>query len=361
MNTDAALWLNILDKTGELFRTARSPEADKDLFPKISADLDAMAKMISPTGIFYLVFSGMTNVGKSTLFNALLGDTVAPTKNSAWSSTAVEYQYGESGKYELVIPQEKYRSLHKGFDTSRQLMAELNRFAVEGSIFQTREPLIVRFPCDLLRGGVTIVDTPGFGASDGIGDAPLHDDILLSYLKKRESCLRVFWIVKDNIDETSVAFFKDHLSAFCSDLVVNLTDDDDDGDGGFRDRFEALYKPAVGHAVRFHYINAKSAVRGMKNSDLELQKSSGLTDLKSYLSYFSSPEGRTHLVEKDLTSMFQGISDYLYSSNHYSCAFQPTAWGTLSSLLRQADSPALYRNFSQLEGDAKWQKRPYRS
>ena len=346
MNNDVLLWLDILDKTKELFLTAKCQDVSKEDINKIVADLDAMERMLAPKQHFSLAFSGMTNVGKSTLLNALLGDSVAPTKNCPWSSTAVEYQYS-SNKYEIVVPLENYRSLHRQFDTSQQLLSALKQFAVQGSAYQTDKPLVVRLPNELLCGDITIVDTPGFGATDGNDENALHDDVLLTYLKKREQTLRIFWIVKDNISESSVSFFKEHLAGSCSDLIVNLTDD---FEGDFINLFEERYKPAVGHTVHFHYVDAKTAAKAEKEGNIELQRKTGITDLKSYLSSFATPKGRTNLIEKDLLVFFQSVSDYLYLTNHYHCEWQPTAWGTLASLLMKTDSHELNRIFCELKG-----------
>ena len=302
--------------------------------------------MLSPDTHFTIAFSGMTNVGKSTLMNALLGDVVAPTKNTAWSSTAVEYQYSEDG-YEMIVPLEGFRSLHKRFPTSEDLLFELNQFAVEGSDFQTEQSLVVRIPNKLLKGGLTIVDTPGFGASDGSDENALHDDILLSYLEKRQDDLRVFWIVKDNINESALDFFKSHLSGFCTDLVVNLTDDDFSDDD--RKNFERTYKKSVGHTMRFHYINAKKAVKAEKKNDETMLESSGINRFKDYLTAFSSQENRTILVAEDLEAFFQELHDYLYLTNRFSCTWQRTSWGTLAALLRKTDSKGIQETFSRLE------------
>ncbi len=346
MNNSVPLWLDILDKTKELFLTLKSTEVSKEDISQIVADLDAMERMLEPNQHFSLAFSGMTNVGKSTLLNALLGDSIAPTKNCPWSSTAVEYHYSRN-KYEIVVPLENYKSLHRQFDTSHQLLSELKQFAVQGGAYQTNKPLVVGLPNELLRGDITIVDTPGFGATDGNDENALHDDVLLTYLKKREQNLRIFWIVKDNISESSVSFFKEHLADFCSDLIVNLTDD---FDGDFINQFEERYKPAVGHTVHFHYVNAKTAAKAEREGNIDLQRKTGITDLKSYLSSFSTPEGRTNLIEKDLRVFFQSVSDFLYLTNHYHCDWQPTAWGTLDSLLTKAESPELNRIFFKLKG-----------
>ena len=346
MNNNQMLWLDILDKSKELFLTANCPEINRENLTSILADLETFEKYLSINQNFTLAFSGMTNVGKSTLLNALLGDSVAPTKNCPWSSTAVEYQYLKD-KYEIIVPLINFKSIHKQFDTSAELLAELKKFAVHGSAYQTDKPLIVRLPNDLLLGDITIVDTPGFGASDGSNEDFLHDDVLISYLQKRKEQIRIFWIVKDNIGDSSISFYAKHLAKFCTDLIVNLTDEFDDE---FIKHFEELYKPAVGHTVRFHYVDAKTAIKAEKNNDMELLKKSGIIDLKSYLSSFSSTTGRIKLIEEDLTMLFQNISDFLYLTNHFSCTWQPTTWGTLSSLLRKVDSPNLYKKFLELKG-----------
>ena len=346
MNNDVPLWLNIIDKTKELILTAKCSDISQEDTKRIVADLDSMEIMLEPNQHFSLAFSGMTNVGKSTLLNALLGDSVAPTKNCPWSSTAVEYKYS-SNKYEIVVPLENYRSLHRQFDTSQQLLRELKQFAVQGGAYQTDKPLVVLLPNELLHGDISIVDTPGFGATDGNDENALHDNVLLTYLKKREHNLRIFWIVKDNISESSVSFFKEHLADYCSDLIVNLTDD---FDCDFIKQFEERYKPAVGHTIRFHYVDAKTAAKAEKEGNIDLQRKTGITDLKSYLSSFATPNGRTNLIEKDLQMFFQSVSDYLYLTNHYNCEWQPTAWGTLASLLMKSDSPELKLKFLELKG-----------
>jgi len=345
MNNDVRLWRDILDKTKELIVTSRCCEVSREDKGPILAELEDMDRMLDSDKHFSLAFSGMTNVGKSTLLNALLGDSVAPTKNCPWSSTAVEYRYSPDG-YEIIVPLPNFKSLHRRFDTSEDLLNELCQFAVQGCAYQTDNPLVVRLPNELLAGDIAIVDTPGFGAADGSTDVTLHDDVLLSYIKRRERDLRIFWIVKDNIGESSVTFFREHLADFCSDLIVNLTDDYDED---FTRQFEKLYKPAVGHTVRFHYVNAKAAVKAAKKQDMELQRKSGIDDLKLYLSSFSSAANRINLVKNDLGVLFQGIGDFLYVANHFSCDWQPTAWGTLSALLQTSGAEGLREKFLTLK------------
>ena len=197
-----------------------------------------------------------------------------------------------------------------------------------------------------LKGGLIIVDTPGFGASDGSDSNALHDVILLSYLKKRQDNLRVFWIVKDNINKSALDFFKSHLNTFCTDLVVNLTDDD------FceKDRmeFEKTYKKSVGHTMRFHYINAKKAVKAEQKNDEIMLNSSGINRFKEYLTSLSSLEKRTYLIAENLKVLFLEMQD-LFLINRFECFWQPTAWGTVKALLSKTHDQDLLDAFLTLE------------
>lgn len=348
MNNDVELWLDILDKTKNLIRTAHPIpseclDTEKE---RMICELDTLERMLSSDAHFSVAFSGLTNVGKSTLMNALLGDAVAPTKNATWSSTAVEYRYSEDG-YEMIVPLEGFKSIHKWFQTSEELLAELNQFAVQGSDFQTDQSLVVSIPNELLKDGLIIVDTPGFAATDGTSNKALHDNILFSYLKKREDCLRVFWVIKDNLDQKSLELFKDHLSKFCTDLVVNLSDDEFNEND--KKTFEKKYKKSVGHSIRFHYLNALSAVNAAAEKDGAMLEASGINRFKDYLSSFSSQEKRTGMVAEDLCNFFHEIRDYLYLTNHFSCTWLPTAWGTLKSLLKKTNNEELLATFSKLE------------
>lgn len=344
MNNDVDLWLEILDKTKQLFDNVQCVDNVYSVMQDAIVETEEIEKLLDRFQHFSLVFCGMTNVGKSTLLNAILGDIIAPTKNCPWSSTAVEYRYS-TDHYEIIVPFDKLKILHRSFSNSNALLNELKRFAVHNSAFQTDKPLVVKIPNPLLKGDVTIVDTPGFGAADGTSKDALHDAILLDYLKQREKNIRVFWIVKDNISDSALNFYKDKLSKKCSDLIVNITDD---FDNNFINSFEELYKPLVGHTVKFHYVDAKSAVKAQNNSNEELFDKSGISMLKDYLSVFSSSTGRTKIVAENLCNLFQSVSDYLYVTNRFSCTWQPTSWGTLYFLLQKANDTQLSKCFQNL-------------
>lgn len=348
MNKDINLWLDILDKTKELLQTPACEENARAGLSAMLQDVKNMERMLTPKRRFALAFSGLTNVGKSTLLNALLGDTVAPMKNCPWSSTAVEYRY--SADYEMLVPLEGFKTLHKKFDTATELLNELKNFSVEGSAYQTDKPLVVKIPNTLLQGDITIVDTPGFGATDGTSEAGEHDQILLDYLKKHAQDMRIFWIVKDNINELSVNFYKEHLSVLglCSNLIVNLTDDFDEE---FIREFEKHYRGAIGHTLKIHYVDAKSALLGTQKKSEKMLKKSGILELKNYLQAFSTPEGRISIVAENLCTLFQNIADFLYQTNSYTCEWLPTAWGTLQMLLEDSQNQELQQKFNILQGE----------
>lgn len=116
----------------------------------------ALAERIR-TGRFVIAVVGEFKRGKSTLVNALLGEDVVPTGVLPLTAVSIEISHGDPS------------TVVEFLDGSRQL---IDRSALAGYVSEELNPsntkgvarVLVRGPWPLLRGGVTLVDTPGIGS-----------------------------------------------------------------------------------------------------------------------------------------------------------------------------------------------------
>jgi len=140
--------------------------------PDLAARLAATGRALGETTT-HVVVIGDFKRGKSSLVNALVGSTVCPVDDNA--ATAVPTYVRHGGRAEADL-------LFAGDPPRRQSIAieEAGRFAVEagpggggaspgggGVSSESGDSELVgveiRIPCDLLAGGLVLVDTPGVG------------------------------------------------------------------------------------------------------------------------------------------------------------------------------------------------------
>ena len=155
-----------------------------------------------------IAFVGRSNVGKSTLINALLGFDIAPRRNGPYTAAIVEYRYHDKFSALLQYPHEPLIQ-SAGFDCCEKLKSFLINFSsVNECSTQAVAPyIIVRCPAEILKDKITIYDTPGFGATKGENENGLHDSIIIDFLSKNNFD-RLFWVLRDNPREEDLELFE---------------------------------------------------------------------------------------------------------------------------------------------------------
>lgn len=312
------------------------------------ADLTRMQQMLFSAEEYLVAFAGRTNVGKSTLLNALLGEYVAPARNRPYSALPVEYSYSESQSITLSFNND-FRKRERPFHTPEELVEQLTQLATEGGEAKAETKLLVHLRHPLLQGGVVIADTPGFGATDGTdSEAGLHDEVLVQYLTGTPALQRIFWITGDSGPaESELKFFFEHFSRRCLDLIVNLHDGNPCEER--RREFENKYRPELGVRMRFHYINAKAAVRACRNSDPQQEQASGLYALKEILQAMSTSAGREKQVLNELRELYIDIGIHFSRFLHKQMFWPPVQVGVVQQLLTKLEQDwDLYDVFSHV-------------
>ena len=113
----------LMDKSAVLDSNSDS----KKILNSVADEIRYLRKTITK-GHTDLSFVGKSNVGKSTIINALLGEKVAPSKNKPYTSAIVEYRFSE--QYSLIIknPGEELIFLQE-YDANESLVDAVKRNA----------------------------------------------------------------------------------------------------------------------------------------------------------------------------------------------------------------------------------------
>ena len=147
--------------------------------------LRSFSRRLSKVADRYVVaVVGLTNVGKSTFLNALLGSDLAPRRNGPCTSSVIEFHYGEK----LRVSATRRRSIHRhqwNCTSVEEVHERLVSIADDSGELAAADihSVKVEAPIHALQHGLIIADTPGFGAAQVGPREGSHEAALKSYLE----------------------------------------------------------------------------------------------------------------------------------------------------------------------------------
>ena len=200
---------NLCNLLSQLFAEGRQYNSD------VQTEMGAMLNFLCRTeqqlkkSVQRVALIGRSNVGKSTMLNAMLGCDVAPRRNGPYTAAVVEYQYDSKYSAILQYPNEPLVSIEDCGSAEELLRFLAEHAAVTEASTQTQTPrIIVKVPSPLLKNNLVVCDTPGLGATDGSNsEEGLHDDIVKDFLSN-EDCDQLFWVFKENPQRDEIDFIK---------------------------------------------------------------------------------------------------------------------------------------------------------
>lgn len=262
---------------------------------------------------FVLALVGWTNVGKSTLLNALLGYDLAPRRNGPCTAVPIEFESIKSEK-PFSFKTHRYHSIKvptHNCSSPDELRTKLDALANDagaqsGSAIRK---IVVQVPADILSERLVIADTPGFGAAQLGGAAGTHDETLRKYIV--EAAAQVLWVVlaEQGIGESELTFFNDFLCNNCEDIVVTGSDGWPAED---RQRFQSRYEHAFkGRPPAFHFVSGLEGWHARQAGDDQALDAAGIKLLDRRLRSVAGLdyEGTVLALARDASDYLTGFRD----------------------------------------------------
>ena len=273
--------------------------------------LNAIRRRIERAGGRHVVaVVGLSNVGKSTLLDALLGDELGPRRNRPCTSIPIEFCHDAELRV-TVYHEERLDRPSWRFDDPRDVHRCLERLndgdgpSPRGGIGRIE----VTLPNPLLAGGLVIADTPGFGAGQPGESVGAHEAALMAYL--RRDVAQVFWVVlaDQGIGRREVEFRDRFFAEVCDDLVVTGCEDWDPDD---RARFRSRFSGFLGDRMpAFHFVSGLQGLDARRKADDQALEDAGIIELERRIRELADPEGRLRSAEQELVRLSEDLSYWL--------------------------------------------------
>ena len=301
---------------GELaILVAETADYHRPVLPAIAETLDMVVgtlvslrlRLDRLTERYVIAFVGASNVGKSTLLNALLGADLAPRRNGPCTARPIEFSFGERP----ALVQHPRRGVTPIVETVRdaeEVHRRLASLAVDGTDEQVRK-IVVRWPCELLREQLTIADTPGFAAAQIDSDTERHETTLREYLAA-EPIGQVLWIVRadQGLMRHDGQWLAGEIGELCDDVVVTASEEFDAND---RRRFEQRYQTQfVGSDRMIHYASGLQGIDARLKGDAQRLEAAGIVALERRLRLLRDPMSRLEHVAKRVRDVTKHLANW---------------------------------------------------
>lgn len=247
---------------------------------------------------YMLAFVGLTNVGKSTLMEALLGFPVAPQKNGPATAIPVKYRYAE--KWNLRVRLKNTVRSETPYASAQELNEGLQKIVVCPTPQQIEDidRVVVEGPMLSLKAGLILADTPGFGAAQE-GENSTHQQQLEKFITEQKINDIYFCVASgDNWAVTpDEKKFYEKIAHRCSHVMITKWEGGEEDKKAYRDRYQRVFPSAA-----FVFVNAKRENLGKPGDH-------GISELKEIIETNSTPEKRETIFWKDILVIWKDLRE----------------------------------------------------
>ena len=254
---------------------------------------------------YVLSMVGLTNVGKSTLAQALLEHPVAPRRNGPATAIPVEYEYDCEPWQLQTIDERNLTVMEQKFDSAQALSKVLEKKVftpkAEDLSNGSNAKLIVKGPMRLLEVGLVFADTPGFGAAQSADSSGTHESVLVEYLQKHVHEVMFCLSASNAMVSPAEKKFFESIGHLCSTVVVTKWDAEDEQSDHDKKQYEGKFSELF-PMCRFLFVNAKRAIENPNQQDSEAE------DLQSL---FQTRRGKQERQKLLVTDVEQACNDLI--------------------------------------------------
>ena len=319
--------LMLLVESGEFHRTPQVVEVfgeAKDML------LSMRRRLIAATKQYVVAVVGLTNVGKSTLLNAVFGQELAPRRNGPCTAAPIEFMYGDT----LSVTAYHFRSMTRptwNCTNVEDVHERLSALADDSGAERSRniQRVVVQAPLPLLEQGLIIADTPGFGAAQLDGAEGSHEESLRKYLTNSVS--QVFWVVlaEQGIGKREKDFHDKMFGQVCDDVIVTGCDDWESTDC---DRFQQRFSQSFNRMPRFHFASGLRGLKARRSGDDEMLYEAGIKAIEGRIQQLADVSGRFESIRGSMLALAEDLAFWLsgYSSGNdsdFKTWWRPDSWG----------------------------------
>lgn len=276
----------------QLLRLAQLPEFQNQ---KISFLLDKLRQ-----GRFHLVVLGAFKRGKSTLINALLGESILPTAIVPLTSVVTILSFGPELKIQVRFLDGSSREI-----SQPELVDFITEKGNPGNRKGVRE-VEITYPSDYLRDGVCIIDTPG------VGSIYSHNtEVAYNYLPQVDAAIFVV-TVDPPLSAAEHEFLRD-IREYVHKLFFILNKIDYVAEPERQEALEftktILQQDLATEEIKIFPISAKLALDGKTNDHPDLLTTSQLPSFEEHLRHFLYREKGRVLLLSCINSALKAITD----------------------------------------------------
>ncbi len=274
---------------------------EKNNRPDLAREIQILQETLANDSIKVAVL-GEFKGGKSTLINAMLGDKLLPSWTTECTAAVTQVIYGaEPALYVHPVDRKKQAEQHD--------VKELEQIAtVDNKDFDGISYLELRYPAELLKNGMVIVDTPGTNSAE-----KAREIIARNFMKIADVAILVLgaqaMLKGTELDFTRNELTSKHYGSIF--VVVNRCDlvDDKAQLANELERTAHKLKEIIPSLKKLYPLSAKYALDGRLKGNSKKLKSSGIEELEADLAEYVIEQGASDRLKRIKGHLRDIISD----------------------------------------------------